>query len=186
MNREVFEKDIQSLRMQRVYLGLLCILLAVALSVGALFLFSKEERVIVVPPVVDKPFWVENNKVSVSYLEQFGTFLSGMVLSKTPSTAQAQRNSILKYTTANFYGALKQRLLEEEEKIKKQNASIVFFTTGVTPNLKNLEVYLEGERVFFVGDKKISTKKEKYRFSFSYEFGALRLSGVSYEDEVNS
>jgi conjugal transfer pilus assembly protein TraE len=185
MKRQAFENNYRSLLVQRNFLAGVTSVLAVSTVVLSTLMFSKQEKIVVVPPVLERPFWIDGSAVSSSYIEQFGMFLSSLLLSKTPASAVSQRNTLLKYTSSKYFGKLKQRLLEEEEKLKKQNASISFFPLGVQVNQSNLELILEGEKVFTVGSQQISKKKEKYKMSFSFESGVLKLSGIENYEEVN-
>jgi conjugal transfer pilus assembly protein TraE len=55
--------------------GLMNILLG-----SSLFCVIGKERVLVVPPVISREFWIASDSVSDSYLEQMSEFFSSLVL----------------------------------------------------------------------------------------------------------
>ena len=144
MNKELFERNQQFLLFQRNIFCALSLILAVSLVVLLFFLFTKRERIVVVPPVVEQTFWVDGKNVSSTYLEQFGYFLSSLLLTKSPETAASQRTILLRHADAAFSGELKNKLIEEETKLKKQNASYVFHPMKIEakPKEKKIKIYL--------------------------------------------
>jgi conjugal transfer pilus assembly protein TraE len=178
MNRDYQITNMNSLRFQRNAFCAVSFLLCGTLFVGSAFLFTKRERVIVVPPVIEKSFWIDESGVSASYLEQQGLFMGQMLFNKNAGSATKQREFVLKNTSNSFLPVLKSKLIEEDERLTKQNTSYVFF-------MRNFEVYpgsfvvlIEGEKVFYVGGKMISTTREGYRLKFAYEGGRLLLDGI--------
>ena len=131
--------------------------------------------------MIEKEFWVEGNAVSATYLEQFGVFLGQLLLGKSAQSAPSQRSIILRHTDPSYAGIMRQKLLDEEEMLKKQNASYAFFPAEVRVDQGKMEVYLTGDRVAFAGGKQISLQKECYILSFVYSGSRLLLKGVSFE-----
>jgi conjugal transfer pilus assembly protein TraE len=146
MDRNFFERNLNSLSAQRNYLVVLSLLLSIALILACVFLFLKKERIVVVPAVVEKEFWVESNSVSATYLEQFGLFLGQLLLNKSSSSSEVSRNILCRHTTPQYLSLLKQKLVEEEDILRKQNASYVFYLHNIYVNPQKLKVTLKGDR----------------------------------------
>ena len=53
------------------------------------------EKTVIVPPAIDKSFWVSGNEVSKSYLEQMAYWYAGLALNVTPSTGEYQKQLFL-------------------------------------------------------------------------------------------
>jgi len=185
MNRKFAEQSLQYMRFQRNIFAALALFLAIAMIPLCGFLFLKRERIIIAPPVIEKSFWVDRSKVSPTYLEQYGYFLGQLLLGKSAHSAPAQRSLLLRHTSAQFVGALKQKLLEEEEMLKKQNASYTFFPTAVHVNPTTNEVKLEGDRVFYVSGKQVSSDKESYILKFVFSGSRLLLTEVTASAKGN-
>jgi len=179
MNRMIFEKSLYGLEMQRNVLLGLSFLMSGTLVLLSIFLFTKRERIIVVPPVIEKEFWVDSNQISPSYLEQIGLFIGQLILGKSSHSAAAQRAVLLRHVDPGFVGTLRKRLIEEEEILKKQNAAYVFYPIDIKTCLADMSLTLSGERLLFVAGSQVSSKKEEYTLCFSYEGARLLLKSIS-------
>lgn len=178
MNNIIRENTIRALTVMRnVFISIILILL-IANLILALLLFRKSERIVVIPAVVEKEFWIEGGGVSASYLEQIGCFVGDLLLTRSPSSADMQLNILMRQTSPEFIPLLSNRLDSELTKLKKDNASYVFFKTKVIVDPKQLTVLLEGDRNLFLGDKVLSTSHESYVLSFINYGGRLLLSSI--------
>jgi conjugal transfer pilus assembly protein TraE len=182
MNSLFHHKNMSALMFQRNVFLALSFLLAIALVITASFLFTKSERTIIVPSVIQKEFWVDSKSVSPTYLEQYGYFISQLLLSKSGHSAQAQREILLRHTDPSFVGALNIKLREEEEFLTKQGASYVFYPTEIQIDPENLEILLIGDRIIYTGGKSVSTEREGYILSFSNKNLGLQLKGITSKD----
>jgi conjugal transfer pilus assembly protein TraE len=178
MKQTYMSEHVESLRFQRNMFVGLTVAMACTSLVTSCFLFMKNDRIILTPPVLDKSMWVESYAVSPSYLEQFGVFLGQLLLNKSSASSSSQREILLRHCSSEYTPFLKQKLLEEEDKLKKQNISYVFYPSQVTVNSETWEVTLSGDRSTFAGAKQVSFNKERYRLQFTYSGGRLLLKGV--------
>ena len=183
MKKDFLEKTTQYLRYQRNVFASLSFLLSISLILLCLLLFLKKERIIITPPVVEREFWIDADKVSPTYLEQYGCFLGQLLLSKSAQSAPAQRNVLLRHTEPRFVETLRRKLIEEEQILQKQSASYTFFPITIHTDAKKNEVLIEGDRVFYISGKQISCEKEGYILSFHYTGSRLLLSGVTAKEK---
>lgn len=179
MNSQFLEQNLKSLNFQRNILITLSLIMSVSLAVLSFFLFTKQERIIVTPAIIEKEFWVEGNRISASYLEQFGLFIGQLLLSNSAQSASSQRTAILRHTDPAYINILRKRLLEEEEMLKKQSAAYVFFAEKILVDPQSMQVNLTGERQTYAGGKQVSSNKESYRLTFGYVGSQLLLKSVS-------
>ncbi len=183
MKKSILENTTHYLRFQRNIFAALAVLLSISLIIISTFLFLKKERVIIVPPTIEKEFWVDGKQISATYLEQIGYFLGQLLLSKSPYSSSSQRTILFRHSDPAFIGVLKQKLLSEEELLKKQNASYVFYPISIQTDLQKNQVLLEGDRVFYVSGKQVSSERESYLLSFRYTGSRLLLSGINFTDK---
>ena len=183
MDRIFFEKSLNNLLIQRNFLAGLSVLLILSLILASSFLFFKNERIIVVPSIVEKEFWVDSNSVSPTYLEQFGFFLGQLLLNKSQHSAEIHRAILCRHAQPSYLSVLKQKLIEEEGILKQQNASYVFYLSNIFVNPQLLTVTLLGERQFFVAGKQNTNERCGYTLHFTYEGTRLLLNGISQEKE---
>ena len=179
MNRDSLKRGLQGLEFQRNIFLAFSVISSFTLLIMSAFIFMKKERVLVVPPVVEKEFWVDAKSVSATYLEQMGLFLSQLILNKSPQSAASQRSTLLRHTDQIFTETLKQRLIEEEEVLTKQNASYVFYPVDIKVNLSEMSLILRGDRLLFVAGKQVSNVSQEYIFHFSCLGARLLLKGIT-------
>lgn len=184
MNEIIRENTLRALTLQRnIFLAIVFLLLLVMLVLSIL-LFRKTERVIVLPAVVEKEFWVEGANVSATYLEQMGCFIGDLLLTRSPASADMQLTILMRQISPEFLPILSNKLAAELTKLKKDNASYVFFRTKAVVDPYSLSVTLEGDRTLFLGDKVLSTSRESYRFGFTNFGGRLLLASVERGEEI--
>lgn len=185
MNNEYYQKNIRSVEIQRNICLVLTLLSSCTVLLLAFFMFWRGEKVIVVPAVIEKEFWVDSNTFSTTYLEQMGVFLGKLILEKSPSSAQAQRQILLRHTDPAYFGTLTKKLIEEELLLAKQNASYVFFPVDIRVDLKKRSVLLIGDRTIYVSDKPVSTEREGYVLTFKSSGSKLLLEEITAFKEKN-
>lgn len=184
MNQIIREYTLRSLTIQRnICLSMVFILLLISLVVSFLLL-TKSERVIVIPAVVEKEFWVEGSFVSPSYLEQMGCFVGDLLLTRSPASADMQLTILMRQVDPVFSPILTNKLIEELAKLKKDNASYVFFRTRVIVDPQHQRVTLSGDRQLLLGEKVLSTSHESYRLSFNNFGGRLLLTSIERVEEI--
>ena len=172
------EKSVKFLLFQRNVFMAFSFILALIVLVLSAFLFFKHERVVIVPPVIEKEFWVDAKHVSPTYLEQFGYFLGQLFLAKSSQSAASQRSIILRHTDPSYAGILRQRLIEEEEVLKKQSTSYVFYPVEIKVNPEQMSLLLTGDRLVFMGGKEVSKEREGYILRFNYTGSRLLLKEI--------
>jgi len=178
MKKTFLENGIEHLVFQRNVSVALTFVLSASLLVESCFLFSKQERIIVTPPVIEKEFWVDGRHISPTYLEQMGVFLGQSLLGKSAASCQKQRDIILRHCSPLFSSALRERLLTEEALLKKQGSSYMFYLSSVSVDTGDLSVVLRGDRKMFISGKEISSRTESYQLQFIYTDGRLLFNGL--------
>lgn len=184
MKKDFLEKTTQYLQFQRNVLAALSFILSISIVLLSALLFLKRERIIVTPPVIEREFWIDADKVSPTYLEQYGCFLGQLLLGKSAQSAPAQRNILLRHADPIFSETLKQKLFEEEQVLQKQSASYTFYPVIIHADAKKNEVLMEGDRVFYISGKQISCERERYTLSFHYTGSKLLLSGITAKEKI--
>ena len=168
-------KRLTNLQFQRnTLLGLSGVLLLIAF-LQTLFLFLRSEKTIILPPEIKQSFWVEGNRFAPSYLEEQGTYFCHLFLDVTSSNVLFQGDIILRYVDPEFYSEIKQQLLNEEVRLKKENLTLHFMPIEVKVYPETLSVLVTGELNSYVGGKKITSQKKAFRVDFTSNQGRLFL-----------
>src|SRR5271156_6320857 len=85
------------------YLTLACGSLVLNLLFGLTILFMiGHERIVIVPPSIQKSFWVGANQVSPEYLSEMALFFTNLRFNVTPNNSIMQRDQLLRYIHPKF------------------------------------------------------------------------------------
>lgn len=179
MKLQFKEKRLTNLNFQRnSLLGLSAVLMGVVF-LQTILLFFKNDRVIIMPPETKQSFWVEGNRFSPVYLEEQGLYFAHLLLDVSVSNILSQGEILLRYVDPKYHGDFKKRLLEDEQRLKKDNLSLMFTPIECEVFPDHLMVELTGDLNGYVGNKKVTTNRETYRFEFSNHKGRLFLKKMS-------
>lgn len=184
MKQDYFSKDYENLKLQRNALAALTFFSSCSLLLSSYMLLSKRERVVVMPASFNQTVWLDQHGVSATYLEQIAEYLAQGLLTKDAASASEKRDLVLHHTSPAFRKLLEKSLKEEEEKLKKEVASYVFFPVGRVVNPDKLEVKIGGNLKVYSGDRELSSKAKKYKLAFDYSGGRLLLREIKELEEL--
>jgi conjugal transfer pilus assembly protein TraE len=146
-----------------------------------IFFLIGREKIILVPPNIEKSFWVSAQHISPEYLSEMTTFFANLRLNITSESASIQREILLRYTDPTYYGSLKTQLVQEADKINDQHISMAFFPTAdVKVNTNKLQSIIEGDLKSYVGETALPTKHVRYLTTYRYNSGRLFIK--SFEE----
>ncbi len=182
MRKEAHRLNIQHLSFQRNAFLAISFFLTICVMMLTVMLSMKEEKIVIIPHSLSEKAWVKGSKVSESFLKQQALVVSMLFLSKTPSSALEQAKSLLDITSPSLYGDLKRKLNDEIHLLRDQGASYVFVPSNLSVNESSMYVDVLGERSTYISGKLINTKKEKYRYQFSFNGEKLLLNGIQREE----
>lgn len=111
MDFERLSGDLKDMRRRNRSLGLAVGLLAGCNVLALLVVLNLlgAVRTVVVPPSINKSFWVTRDTASAEYLEQMGSFIAWLVLDVTPSSIDWKKDILLGYVEPEQHGELKAR-----------------------------------------------------------------------------
>ena len=177
MKLDWLRADIASARRASALLVLLlaCSMLAnVTLAAFAMHMAGRE-RVVVVPPSINKTFWVESERVSAEYLEQMAYFLLQLTLNVTPQSIDHQSRVLLQYAAPASYGELRSVLVTAAERVKRDGASTVFSAQDLAVDERTQRVGVRGLLTTFISDRRVSEVSKGYAIELQYAGGRIFL-----------
>ncbi|RTL56497.1 MAG: type IV conjugative transfer system protein TraE [Rhodocyclaceae bacterium] len=177
MDFERLNLDIKDIRRRNRWLGLALAVQALAqvLTLAIMFSLLGSVRTVVVPPSLDKTFWVTHDKASHEYLEQMGAFIAWLVLDVTPASIDWKKEVLLGYVEPDQYGPLKTRQEVEAERLKRINAATVFAPQQLVPNEDTQSVVIHGRLRTLVNGFETANELKSYRVEFSYADARMHL-----------
>ena len=177
MDYTKLDNDVKEMRRRNRSLGLAVGGLITALIASLVIVFSLigTERIIVVPPSIDKTFWVARDHASREYLEQMGSFVAWLILDATPSSIDWKKDVLLNYVAPDQYGAMKSRQEIEAERLKRINASTFFLPQQLVANETGQSVVVRGRLRTQVNGLDTATDTKAYFAAFEYIGGRMHL-----------
>lgn len=182
MDNSTFKQNTGKLVSQRNCFLLFSFILCIAVVLLSALLFSKNERIVVIP-TNGPSFWIEEGKVSATYLEKMGVFLSDLLLNRTPSDVEKKNQIILEYVHPIFYPEIKAILSQEKEAILKGQQSYFFKGERSYTDLEKMAFIAEGEFLVLVGKEGeapfcAQNSRRKFSLQFQCQNGKLLLTSL--------
>ena len=177
MNVNELSKEIAARTgIKQLFMALLAAsILGNVLMAFAVITADRTHRETLIPPTISRSFWVEDTKVSNSYLEEMGLFVIRNALDVTPVSADYQHQQILKYANPSVFGTLQRELNANALRMKELNVSTFFSVTAVTPNEAKQQVAYHGILSTMLGDKIINTENKVYLITFGMSNGKIHV-----------
>lgn len=141
----------------------------------SLFYLVGKERIVVVPPIVSRDFWVSTDAVSDSYLEQMADFFAGLLLNVTPSSFATRFEHLLQHVEPGAYHTFKSQLVEQQLEIERRALSSSFYPSSFKIDKKRLLVELKGELKLMVGNAPLQSQSKVYELHFVQRQGRLYI-----------
>lgn len=142
-------------------------------------------RETLVPPVIHKSFWVENERVSKDYLVEMGVFLTQIYFDVSPANVEFNHKVLKNYVDPRFYGKLEIEAGNYAMRIKNDNASTFFSISSVIPDEKHNRIAVIGLLNTFLGDSRTSSIPKVYIFEFSFLGGKILMTGMKESNNAN-
>jgi len=143
---------------------------------------DRTHRETLIPPAINKSFWVDDRGASGEYIEQMGLFLLQLSLNNTPVSAEYNARLLLKYASPSSYGELERAMLTLAKQLKDSNASTVFSVRNVTVSEKTQAVAFGGVLTTYIADKRVSEISKTYLVRFANSAGRAFVSELRETD----
>lgn len=177
MRLEWLRSDLASARRVTAFLAVL--LTGSVLANGVLVVLTvrlvDRERVILVPPTINKTFWVDAEHVSGEYLEQMAYFLMQLTLDVTPQNVDHQARVLMQYAAPASFGELRAAMLATAERLKRDGAATVFSARDLIVDEIRQRVGVRGQLTTFISDRRVSDVSKGYAIELQYAGGRVFL-----------
>ena len=179
MRQRLFSLRFKNLGRQRNLLLIVSAGLVISNIILCLGLVNKQETTILVPPEITHGLTFTSNHPSASYLQEMSLFFSSLVLDNSEKSFDYKKDVILRYVSPQFFGDLKRKLIETQERYKNENLCTHFRPVEVVIN--GLQASVTGELETFVGGTRVSETKETFVITYDYKGGFLSITSFKSE-----
>lgn len=182
MEFERLRGDIKDMRRRNRGLGLAVGALAVGqfLALAIILNLLGTVRTVVVPPSINKSFWVTRDRASSEYLEQMGSFVAWLVLDVSPASIDWKKDQLLGYVEPAQYGELKTRQEVEAERLRRINAVTIFAPQQLVASEDTQSLVVRGRLRTLVNGYETANELKAYRIDFAY--AAARMHVVGFKE----
>lgn len=164
------------------------ILLIACLSLSLVVIFfgwsilklSTTQKTIILPPKIDKEFWVVSGELSTAYFEQVGFYIADRVMSVSPVSAESSYDTLLPFISDDpkELGKIREKLVEQADFIKKENIYQVFYPLHISINNKERYFEVIGTLRKFVGELYIHEVQSSVKVYYSVVSGRLKINNL--------
>jgi conjugal transfer pilus assembly protein TraE len=159
--------------------------LTVLLCLAVIVSIAGSERTVIVPPNIDRTFWVTKEKASREYLEQMGAYVAWLVLDVTPTTVDWKRNLLLNWVSPDRHAELKNRMDLEAERLRSNNASTFFLVQQLVADENRQSVVVTGRlRRQINGVDVAEPETRSYLAQFGFAGGRIHIH--SFKEVANA
>ena len=155
------------------------------LLVTRMLFVADKSRTIIIPAVISKSFWVDDEKVSKEYLNEMGVFFAQLMYNVTPASANNRHNLLLGYVSSELYSALDKEIQKTENIIKQTNVSTYFTPTEVGTDEEKMITVLTGEFVATQGDKVVQRQQRELTIKFKYTNGKIQVTEFNDKSKID-
>jgi conjugal transfer pilus assembly protein TraE len=136
---------------------------------------SGRERIVLVPPTINKTFWVESERVSAEYLQQMAYFLMQLTLDVTPQSVDHQSSVLMQYAAPASYGELRSAMTATADRLKRDSASTIFSARDLVVDEATQRVGVRGQLTTYISDRRVSEVSKAYAIELQYTGGRVFL-----------
>ena len=154
--------------------NLFCALLCGSLGLNVLQVMERmtvTEKVIILPPNIQKEVWIKGNAVSDGYLEEWALYVSNLLLNVSKHTIDYQSELVLRHVSPEFSGRLHMQFKRDAENLTKNNATTHFLPKEIVVDSTHLTARVTGLFTTYVGKEQVSSHEHTYELKFIFNKG---------------
>lgn len=157
--------------------------LSAVLLLGAGLLISIiNTKVVVVPPSMDKSFFVTENRISSSGLEQYAKYFSHLYFDISPETIDKQYYYFVENVSPQYQVDVKKQLNERITKIKELKLTSRLEVKDIYTNENKQEANVRGKLYMYQSAMQISATEINFKLTFHNKLGKAMIASISEID----
>lgn len=142
------------------------------------------QRTHIMPPAVDRPYWVAGGAASREYLIDQANYVLGTYLNTTPANIEHNTRELLRLADSAYYPSLKSQFDADIERIKRDAIASVWAPNAVAVDAPRLAIQVSGVLATYIADRKTSERPKTYLVQFRIS-PAGRLYVIACKDITN-
>lgn len=171
------DHDLTDLRRRNRALGLVLggLVVAQVFALAVICTIAGSERTIVVPPTIERSFWVTRERAGRDYLNQMAAYVSYLVLDVDPATVDWKKDALLDWIAPDQHAVMKARQELEAERLKRINAATYFRPQQLVADEERQSVVVRGRLRTLVNGQETSADTRSHLVEFDHSGGRLHI-----------
>jgi len=170
---------------QARFLGLVSSLLAFALLFMAFTVYSlySKKAIVILPPKVDREFWVSGDTLSSAYLEQVAYYIADRVMTVSPQNVESSLDMIRPFFSTNPEDLenLDRVLIRIAKVVKENDYYQVFYPLRFMLDGKRQRLAVEGIVRKMSGMQYIGQERKRVVIEFFVRNGRFFVKGIEID-----
>ena len=138
----------------------------------------KYQKVVILPPAVDKRIVIQGNSVNAEYIELFSKYAMSLLLNYTPQIYDDQINDLLKLTSPRYFPALNRKMIEMKENVKRLAITSMFYPQTLRINQDDQEIKILGLRIQTAQGYEVEREEKIYNLKYQMINGRFYVDGI--------
>jgi len=184
MNLDLFVKKTANLYAENRLLKFVITVLTIAVIINSYFSYRAlhYQKVIILPPVVDKRIEITGNQVNDAYIRLFVRYAMTLLANYQPETVESQFEEFLTLVTPSAYPEVEKVLSDLEGTVKKLDLSSVFYPQDVQIDRKKHTITVIGREKKTSKDVVVESGPKKYVLKYKIINARFYIDGIKEEN----
>jgi conjugal transfer pilus assembly protein TraE len=144
---------------------------------------AKIQKIIILPPVVDKRIVISGTNVNDDYVKLYGRYITSLLLCWHPGSISSGFSDLLSLATPEHFPELKAELFRNEQAMKKIQASSMFYPSEIITDQKNRYMIITGTRRLFTPAAVLEKEIRSYRVDYKILNGRLFINRIAEQEK---
>lgn len=179
MKLDVFLQRSSNLYAENRILKFCMVVLTIAVVISSFFSYEalKYQKVVVLPPVVDRRIEITGTDVNDDYIKLFTRYMTNLLFTYTPGTVDGQFDELLKLATPGFYSELKERLQKMAVTIKQLSVTGAFYPRHIKIDRKARTIEVKGLKEEYTRGIPVKSGQVSYQIEYRIINGRFYVNG---------
>jgi conjugal transfer pilus assembly protein TraE len=181
MKLEKFIQTSSNLYAENRLLKFVVVCIGIAVIINSFFSYAalQYQKVVILPPVVDKRIEISGNEVNEDYVRLFARYAMTLLNTYTTGSAQGQFEEFVEHlVTPEFYPNIRNTLFTLVDTIQKLNITSAFYPQTITVDTENKTITVLGLKKEFTNTTLVESGKKQYSINY------VIVNGRFYIDDI--
>jgi conjugal transfer pilus assembly protein TraE len=165
--------------------AVICIGIAVVISGFFSYIAMQYQKVVILPPVVDRRVVITGNRVDENYVKLFTRYAMTLLNNYTAATAQSQFDEFLALVTASAYPEMQKTLSTLADTIRKLNMTSVYYPQKIRIDKENRIIEITGLQKEFTNTTLVEDGPKQYIIKYAITNGRFYIDEIKEQAVKN-